>query len=263
MVLPITWEFRNGVMLKDVRGAVVMSNHQSILDIGTQATILSYGTMLLPITWELRNGDILRDAKGAIVMVNHQSFLDILGLFVIWNTLKDLLTIAKREILYLVPFGPAAWLAGVVFINRKNPASAIATMNSCKKRMIEEGFKMYMYPEGTRHPGRGMLPFKKGGFHTAIETGLPVIPIVYSPMYFIDDKKRMFKPGHVIATVLDPIPTKGLTKDDVDDLVERTRNAMLAEYEKLCAEIDTNLKNPAWVNQKRPRLKIVDSKKTY
>ncbi|XP_055600713.1 1-acyl-sn-glycerol-3-phosphate acyltransferase alpha-like [Uranotaenia lowii] len=234
-------------------------NPENVRIIGAVIARLS---SLLPITWELRNADILKNNKGAVVMCNHQSSMDILGMFIIYNSMGNVIPIAKREMLLLVPFGPAALLAGVTFINRKNRASAVETMNGCKRKMVNEGFKMYLFPEGTRYPERGMLPFKKGGFHTAIETGLPIIPIVYSHMYFIDGKKYLFKPGHVVAKVLDPIPTKGLTKDNLDDLMARTRDIMLVEYDKLCAEMDANLANPRWVAQTRPRFATFDSRKS-
>ncbi|XP_058056470.1 1-acyl-sn-glycerol-3-phosphate acyltransferase alpha-like, partial [Anopheles bellator] len=198
------------------------------------ANIMARASKLLGITWELRNAQILRQAKGAIVLTNHQSSMDILGMMTLWEILHSVIAIAKKEILYLFPFGPAAWLSGLQFINRKDRPSAMRTFDRCKRMMTEAGggAKMYIYPEGTRYPERGMLPFKKGAFHTAIEAQVPIIPVVFSHMYFIQAKKHIFDDGHVIIDALDPIPTKGLTKDDLDQLIERTRNVMLARYEE-------------------------------
>lgn len=66
---------------------------------------------------------------------------------------------------------------------------------------------------------------------------------------------------HTIITLLDPIPTKGLTEDDVDQLREKTRNVMLKEYEKLSEEVALKAKIPDWVNKSRPRLTLVNQKK--
>ncbi|XP_053696415.1 1-acyl-sn-glycerol-3-phosphate acyltransferase beta-like [Sabethes cyaneus] len=226
------------------------------------ATTVSYASTLLPITWELRNARILKEAKGAVVMANHQSSMDILGMMVLWDIMRDVISIAKKEMLFIIPFGPAVWLAGITYINRKNRPSAMKTLDGCKQKMIKQGYKMYLYPEGTRYPERGMLPFKKGGFHTAIEAGVPIVPVVFSHMYFIEAKKYIFKPGHVLINVLEPIPTVGLTKDNLDELIKRTRDAMLSEYEKLSAEMDANLVDPKWLRAERPRLSILDGKKT-
>ncbi|XP_058820089.1 1-acyl-sn-glycerol-3-phosphate acyltransferase-like [Topomyia yanbarensis] len=225
------------------------------------STIVSHASSLLPITWELRNAKILKEAKGAVVMANHQTSMDILGLMTLWSTLRNVVSIAKKEMFFILPFGPAVWLAGITFINRQNRTSAMKTLDGCKRLMTEKGYKMYLYPEGTRYPERGMLPFKKGGFHTAIQAGVPIIPVVFSHMYFIESKKYIFKPGHVIINVLEPIPTKGITKDNLNDLITRTRDVMLSEYEKLSAEMDANLVDPKWLRSERPRLAIYDGDK--
>jgi 1-acyl-sn-glycerol-3-phosphate acyltransferase len=36
---------------------------------------------------------------------------------------------------------------------------------------------MVIFPEGTRSVDGRLLPFKKGPFHLAIETGVPVVPV--------------------------------------------------------------------------------------
>lgn len=37
--------------------------------------------------------------------------------------------------------------------------------------------------------------------------------------------------GRITVTVLDPIPTKGLTESDIDSLLEKTRDLMVKQYE--------------------------------
>lgn len=87
-----------------------------------------------------------------------------------------------------------------------------------------------------------MLPFKKGAFHLAIQAQLPVLPIVsagYSHIY--DSAKRSFPGGELEIRVLEPISTKGMTADDVNDLMEKTREVML----KHLKEMDVAIKSQA------------------
>ena len=42
-----------------------------------------------------------------------------------------------------------------------------------------------------------MLPFKKGAFHVAMDSGLPILPVVLSEYSFMDHKKRIFGAGTI------------------------------------------------------------------
>lgn len=122
-------------------------------------------------------------------------------------------------------------------MDRSSPAKAYKTLENCVAAMKRDNFKLVIYPEGTRNRGPGFLPFKKGAFKTAIMGQVPIIPIVASPYYFIDHEKRKFRPGKVIIRVLDPIPTKGMVDEDWVRLMDKTREVMLKEYERLATEV--------------------------
>lgn len=55
--------------------------------------------------------------------------------------------------------------------------------------------RLCMFPEGTRSGGEKLLPFKKGAFHVAVGSNLPIQPVVVSRFYFIDSKRKHFNPG--------------------------------------------------------------------
>jgi len=78
------------------------------------------------------------------------------------------------------------------------------------------------------------LPFKKGAFHLAIQAQLPILPIVaegYSHIY--DSTRRSFPGGELEIRVLEPIPTIGMTAENVNELMERTRNLMLQHLKEM------------------------------
>ena len=55
---------------------------------------------------------------------------------------------------------------------------------------------LFVFPEGTRNYSGQLLPFKKGAFHLAIQTQLPVQPVVVSCYNsFLNHKKLSFTPG--------------------------------------------------------------------
>lgn len=57
---------------------------------------------------------------------------------------------------------------------------------------------MWIFPEGTRSKKEELLPFKKGAFHIAMMHKLPIVPVIVSPYYFIDDDKKTFDSGGAV-----------------------------------------------------------------
>lgn len=148
-------------------------------------------------------------------------------------------------------------MAGVIFIDRKNKASSQAGLAESGRLMTEENVKILIFPEGTRSAKPGFLPFKRGTFISSIKYQVPIIPCAVSHYYFIDNEKKLFDKGHIIFSVLDPINPEGLSLEtDVDSLMERTRNTMLDEYNRLQKEIEINSKK--WETENRPRVTLKD-----
>jgi len=200
--------------------------------------VLKHLTKNIGIKWELRGGEILRVERGAIIAANHQSILDILGMLNIWQVMGKCTAVAKKELIYYPPFGPVMWLAGLVYIDRGNSKTAYQKLMKATTLVLNNKTKLWLYPEGTRNrKGIELLPFKRGAFRIAIECQVPIIPVVYSPYYFINHGKKTFNRGKIIISVLEPISTQGLTEKDVDDLQEKTYNLMNSEYAKLKAEV--------------------------
>ena len=54
---------------------------------------------------------------------------------------------------------------------------------------------MWVFPEGTRNNTGDILPFKKGAFHVAIAAQIPVLPVIFSSYYFLDNKNKEFESG--------------------------------------------------------------------
>ena len=175
-----------------------------------------------------------------------------------WPTMKRCAAIAKKEISYAGPFGVVARLCGTIFIERDCPNNSHSTMNQAaetvrQKKVIQLSnrtcviqkinclflqLKLWVFPEGTRCKGTEMLPFKKGAFYIAIAAQLPISPVVYSRYHFLDHKQKRFDPGEVVMTVLPPISTKGMTMDELPELMDRVRNLMMETYHATSTELN-------------------------
>uniref|UniRef100_A0A8D0E717 1-acyl-sn-glycerol-3-phosphate acyltransferase n=1 Tax=Salvator merianae TaxID=96440 RepID=A0A8D0E717_SALMN len=173
------------------------------------------------------------DIDGPCVIIsNHQSILDMMGLMEILP--EGCVQIGKRELLYMGPVGLIMYLGGVIFINRKSTSNAKSMLAGVGQAMVADKVKVWIYPEGTRNGNGDLLPFKKGAFHLAIQTQVPIVRVVYSSFSaFYNSEKNLFTSGKVLVEVMPPIPTKGLTAEDVGELTDRCYTTMREAFFRL------------------------------
>ncbi|XP_046739724.1 1-acyl-sn-glycerol-3-phosphate acyltransferase alpha isoform X2 [Diprion similis] len=204
------------------------------------SSVCHHVSTLLGLRWELRGREHLEKEQACIIVANHQSSLDILGMFDIWPIMDKCTVVAKKEIFYAWPFGLAAWLSGLIFIDRMNSEKARFVINTATNHIIEQKIKLWVFPEGTRHNTGEIHSFKKGAFHVAISSQLPILPVVFSSYYFLSAKDRRFDPGRVVITTLPPISTKGLGKADIEALMNKTRKSMSEVFHATSLEVQAS-----------------------
>ncbi len=157
-----------------------------------------------------------------VFMSNHRSAFDILALVVaLWR--YQLRWVAKIELGRIPGFGWGLRATKPIFVDRGNHERAVASLEAARDR-IRQGASVVVFPEGHRNSGK-MLPFKKGGFVFAIETGAPVVPIGISGTGSLLDRNGLLcrLHGAVRVAVRPPVPTANLTIADRDRLLARVR----------------------------------------
>lgn len=166
-----------------------------------------------------------------IVMANHRSMYDIPALHYLLGD-RDLRWIGKQEVLRVPFFGWAYGMSRHVAIDRANRGLAIAALRRAAEASAE-GVSFVIMPEGTRSVDGRLLPFKKGGFHLALDTGLPILPVG------IRGSERLMRkgawwilPGAIAVAVRPPVPTAGIGKERLDELVERVREEIRAALDE-------------------------------
>lgn len=111
-------------------------------------------------------------------------------------------------------------------IDRSSAESRKKGVETLKKLMDDEGISPLIFPEGTRNrTSKPLKEFYDGAFRIAIETQVPIIPVVLLNVDKISPQKTfLLSPGKLYSKFLKPIPTKGLSLDDVDALKIRYLN---------------------------------------
>jgi 1-acyl-sn-glycerol-3-phosphate acyltransferase len=162
------------------------------------------------------------DAGGAYVfMSNHRSQLDPLAVIAALSDFQ-LRWVAKQELTHVPLFGWALRRTGHVIIDRSDRARAILQLRAARAQM-ERGVSIIIFPEGTRAVGeQTLLPFKKGGFMLAMETGFPIVPIAIRGSRELLPKGAWRVRGGAIEVVIGPpIAVQGVRRDELVRRVER------------------------------------------
>ncbi|GMV18953.1 MAG: 1-acyl-sn-glycerol-3-phosphate acyltransferase [Polyangiaceae bacterium] len=165
-------------------------------------------------------------ARPAIYACNHTSILD--AFTTIWLTPRGTVGVAKKEV-FLYPFyGQAWWLAGHVFVDRQRTERAKAALRKTARFIREHGLHLCILPEGTRSDSGRLLPFKKGIVHMALETRLPVVPMVTIGLQNVWKRSSLLlQPAEVKIVFLPPISTADWSEERIDDHIEALRAPFL------------------------------------
>lgn len=165
--------------------------------------------------------------QRCVYIANHQNNLD---LFTISNAVEPrTVTIGKKSLRYVPFFGQLYWLSGNILIDRQNKSRALGTMLGAAERIGKDNISVWMFPEGTRSYGRGLLPFKMGAFHIALEAGVPVVPVCMSSTHG-QFKLNRWNNGKVIVQLLAPqtLPTEQRTIRDFAQNIHQQMQAQIA-----------------------------------
>lgn len=192
------------------------------------------GAAILGIKIRVKNYDSLREAGSCVYVVNHQDNLD---LFVCGRVVpKRTVTLGKKSLRWLPFFGQLYWLAGNIFIDRKNKSRSKMTMSASTRALTAKNTSIWVFAEGTRNEGRNLLPFKKGAFKMAIEAGVPVIPICVSSYARHIDLHRLGS-SRVEIRILPPIFTDHLTEEDTNRILQQCWDEMKAAIDAMDSKI--------------------------
>lgn len=183
---------------------------------------------------ELRKPQGAENYPNAIYICNHQNNYDMITAAAIVQ--PTTVTVGKTSLLWVPFFGLLYWLTGNLLIDRDNRAKAHGTIGELVAQFKKKKISFWMFPEGTRSRGRGLLPFKTGAFHAAVAAGVPIIPVVVSNTHGKIKLNRL-KNGLAIVEMLPPVDTSKYGKDQVRELAAHCRELMAQHIALLDKEV--------------------------
>ena len=189
----------------------------------------SYSRVLLPVfgvTVETRGLSRVGRNHPYIFMSNHASHVDSLALAV--SIPHPLHWVFKKELSKIPVFGWVLLSLGQIMVDRRNAAQSRTALSSAVA-VLAGNNSVLIYVEGTRSKDGKLQSLKKGGFHIALQSGMPIVPVRISGSHdIIPSGSLRVRPGHVVVELFDPIPTEGRTEADVPELMAKVRGALLS-----------------------------------
>ena len=130
---------------------------------------------------------IFPDNGPFVIMHNHSSFLDLFFLPII---IKEKYTgIIAAENFKIPIIGLILHRMKGIPIHRKNKTHSRKSIEIAQD-LIKEGYRIAIFPEGTRTNTGKLSQLKKGGIHMAINSKAKILPIIIRGLYDIKPKTR-------------------------------------------------------------------------
>lgn len=185
----------------------------------TALWVARVGVRIAGVRWKLIGLEKLPMTSNYIFMSNHVSNVDPPLLIPLLP--RRVTVMVKKELFKLPILGRAMRMADFVPIDRSNRDAAIGSVREAAT-IVRKGLDLVVFPEGTRSPDGRLLPFKKGSFYLAMDTGVPIVPVtILGTEELLPKGSVLARPGKVSIVFHSPIDPKEFK--DRDELVEAVR----------------------------------------
>lgn len=189
---------------------------------------------LFGIRLEVRHPKDVTLPQNCIYIANHQNNYDMVTAAYVVQ--PRTITVGKKSLLWVPLFGLLYWLTGNLLIDRYNSARAHNTLTKIAQNIKKLNISIWIFPEGTRSRGRGLLSFKTGAFYLAIASKVPIVPICVSNTTN-KIKLNRWTNGLVIIEIMPPVETASYSRVQVRELTRHCRGVMKDKLNKLNAEV--------------------------
>jgi 1-acyl-sn-glycerol-3-phosphate acyltransferase len=177
--------------------------------------IVRTGYRLIGIRVIATGRDNIPPNTACIFMANHVSNLDPPALL---PSIPGRTSAFVKSSLMKIPiFGWCLRLGEFVPVSRDGSVTGAQESVIAARRVLEKGIHITTFVEGTRSLDGRMLPFKKGPFYLAMQTGAPCIPVsIYGTETMMAKGSQRISPGTAHIVFHPPIyPANFSTRDDL------------------------------------------------
>ena len=198
-----------------------------------------YGSLLYGLGVRLRvtGREHIPEGESFVAMGNHRSYLDIPALVLALYPVP-VVFVAKKELTRIPFLGWAIAYSHHIVVDRGNREQAVSALQEAIAK-IKKGIALGVFPEGTRASTLQLLPFKKGGFYVAVDSGLPILPVSINNSYRIFGKRSgLPQPGEIRLTIHPVVRPASQDRSEIPPLVATVRRIIESGLEEnMCVQV--------------------------
>ncbi|HEY6173494.1 MAG TPA: lysophospholipid acyltransferase family protein [Kofleriaceae bacterium] len=170
--------------------------------------------------------------RAVVYMSNHQSHLDIPMLYATLPS-ATIRMLAKAELFRIPLWGRSLRAAEFVEVDRSHHTRAVQSIEHAA-RLLRDGVSIYLAPEGTRSIDGRIGKLKKGGFHLALGTGAPIVPVaIRGTIDILPPGGKVMRSGQPVSVQIGrPIEVAGR---DMSDLMAQVSEFLVNNVENVTA----------------------------
>ena len=172
----------------------------------------SIWSFLSGIRYEIHGREFIDIKQPYIYIFNHRSFID--APIIPIAIQQEVRAIGKKELSKIPIFGFITSRVAV-WVDRKDTESRKASVERLLD-ILKKGISIVVAPEGTRNKtDQTLLPFQKGAFRIAVETGTPIMPMaVIGADKIMKRGSFLLNPGKVKIYFSSPIDSNQYQYDE-------------------------------------------------
>jgi 1-acyl-sn-glycerol-3-phosphate acyltransferase len=138
----------------------------------------------------------------------------------------------KRSLMNIPVLGYGMQLGDFVPVDRDGRVESAIESVAVARRVLEKGFHITTFVEGTRSRDGRMLPFKKGPFYLAMETGAPCVPIsIHGTESMMAKGSMRVRPGTAYIRFHEPLePARFGSREELMEAVRAAIASGLPEW---------------------------------
>jgi 1-acyl-sn-glycerol-3-phosphate acyltransferase len=223
---PLIWFYTLGMGLAALPGGLFDRDKRRLHWFSYAWSWLIMKSIFSPVT--VTGLEKIDTTKPSVYAANHGSALDIPVLYV--NLPFQFRIAFKKELLSYPVVGWQLKRSGQICLDQQNPSRSVGSIRTALKG-LKAGIPLVIFPEGGRTDDGHIKSFLPGAFFLAIKAQVDIVPVALVGTYeLLPMDTYHIKCRPLEMRVGEPIPTAGMTMQDLERVSKKVQSALEALY---------------------------------